>query len=121
MEYTLAFKSDEPGKGTQAITFTDPPTPGESEPATWAISDPSGIASQVGIGFKQANEYGAFLLSSLDGLWSIEGPGGSTNDFSHADIWYKPDGMQVIPLPASLPLLLAGLAGLGVVTRKRRA
>jgi hypothetical protein len=119
IEYYLADKTDGPD-GTGLITFTDPPTSGESSPGTWVISDPTGIASQVVIVLKQANSFAAFLISGISGTWTTAGPGGSTMALSHGDVWYKPSETEVIPLPASLPLLLGGLAGLGVIGRMRK-
>jgi hypothetical protein len=119
-EHVLASKTDGPD-GDGAITFTNAPTSGETAPATWAISDPTGIASQIVLVLKQANSYAAFLISGTSGTWSTSGPGRSVNGLSHADIWYKPGNTEVIPLPASLPLFLAGLGGLGFLGWRRRA
>lgn len=127
MDYTLSFKSDE-AKGDGKITFTDMPVDENASDLSWAISDPAGIASQVIIGFKQSGLYAAFLLSSNSGSWSItklhkSDPNKNKiiNDYSHVDIWYKPSGVTSVPLPASLPLVLAGMAGLGIFGWRRRA
>lgn len=110
MDYTFAYKL-EGGvvSGDGAITFTDPPTIGDLS-GDWTLS---GLAEQTVIILKAGNSAAAFLVSDLTGTWT------SSKELSNASVWYKGD-VNIIPLPASLPLLLAGLAGLGLLTRRRR-
>ncbi len=55
------------------------------------------------------------------GTWTTSGPGNSSMGLSHATAWVVPGGTStVIPLPAALPLLLAGLGAFGVVRQVKR-
>lgn len=69
-----------------------------------------------------------YMVNALSGDWDspfIEPPflfpGNGPKDVSHISFYYKPGDEVVIPLPASLPLLLGGLAGLGIISRRRKA
>ena len=44
---------------------------------------------------------------------------GESQQLSHATLYGSPSTPSTIPLPAALPLLIAGLAGLGLVRRRR--
>ena len=126
MTYTLGDKEGDEGGGDGTVFFTDAPTAGETAPGSWAVDTNLGggeaLASLV-IVLKQANSFAAFLIEDgiLSGDWQTAGPGDSTMGLSHASAWYKlGNGTTVIPLPASLPLLLAGLGGLGYLGWRRR-
>ena len=76
------------------------------------------------LGLKSGNgqldpDYAIFGLNgATSGSWSILN---GNQTLSHANLYKMAVETAAIPLPASLPLLLAGLGGLGVVSRKRRA
>jgi hypothetical protein len=112
MTYILSYKIDGEGvEGSGPITFTDPPTI-DDQSGDWTIS---GLAEQTVIILKGGSNWAAFLVTDTTGSWSM------SRDLSNASIWYKGDIVSTpIPLPASLPLFLAGLAGLGLLTRRRR-
>jgi hypothetical protein len=127
--WILADKSNEVA-GDQKITFTDNPTNGEAVVATWAITDWSAIASKVVVTLKQANGFAAFLLGDgivTSGTWGTDkglNPQGelkALNGLSHGSIYYIPGTTTAVPLPAALPLLLAGLGGLGLIGWRRKA
>ena len=106
---------------TSGLVFGVPvPVPNQT---TWSILNPFGY-SEIMITFKQGNSFSAFLLDSaeaLAGLWGTAGPGKSTNDLSHASIYYRGDPMAPVPLPAAGLLLAGGLGAMGMLRRRRRA
>lgn len=115
--WILADKSDDGTSGDQSIVFTDAPQGGESVPGNWAISLlPAG--TDVVVTLKQSESFAAFLLTATSGLWDTVGPGATVNGLSHASIYYN---SAVVPLPATMLLLLSGLAGLGALGWRRRA
>ena len=125
--WVLAQKNDDASNGDKAITFSTAPING-NQSGSWALNAFTG-ASQVVINLKAGNSWGAFLLDltrpmPLSGLWS------STKDLSHASIYYKrgiqpppppPPPPPAVPVPASMPLLLLGLAGIGAIKRRKNS
>lgn len=122
--WVLADKSDDASSGDQSIVFTTAPVSQVGAPLPppfpdWAISAiPTG--TDVVVTLKQAESFAAFLVTATSGQWGTAGPGLTLNDLSHASIYYNGAG-AVVPLPASVLLLLSGLAGLGLVGFRRRA
>jgi hypothetical protein len=110
----------EPGNtGDQNVFFTDVPTAGETSPGTWAISiAPGTIANSIVVVLKQSNSYAAFLVDSLSGNWTTAGPSNSLMDLSHASVWYS---STVIPLPPAALLFGTALAGVGFMSRRKKA
>jgi hypothetical protein len=102
--------------------------PGES--GTWSVSGWGDITQAMAV-IKAGNSFSAYLLdmSFTGGDWDTLGVepvgSGSTPGLSHFTL-YKvvnddPDGdLNVVPLPAGLPLLVAGLGALGVLRMKKR-
>jgi hypothetical protein len=70
---------------------------------------------------KQAKSYAIFEVAAgvTRGHWEVLESNGGTNPLSHASVWYttKP---ATVPVPAALPLLGLGLAGLGYAARRQR-
>jgi len=53
----------------------------------------------------------AVTAADVDGNWTSQG----------FVVEFSEDPMTVVPVPAALPLLLIGLGGLGMMTRRRKA
>ncbi|GLQ06292.1 hypothetical protein [Sneathiella chinensis] len=112
-DWTLAAKSDGPD-GDGALTLSgvvDGDTSG-----SWDVGDFMGYTT-VMISMKAGDAFAAYLLdtSFTSGLWTTESvfpnrDGG--RELSHISLYYSPQLTQ-IPLPAALPLYLAGMLLLG--------
>lgn len=101
-----------------------------SSSGTWSISSYAGLGPLM-IVLKSGRKFGAFLLddtvSLLSGTWGIErelcNRKGCTQvgkNLSHASVYYSPVP-SAVPVPAAGLMLLAGLAGLAALRRKRAA
>lgn len=118
-KWVLGFATDDgDGSGNVTIALTG---------QNWSLS---GMTFQhMMVALKQANSFALFKLDStkaLSGTWGTQqfNPMGmltSTNDLSHASIWYVPDSIAPIPLPAAGWLMLAGLGGLAALRRRKSA
>lgn len=77
-----------------------------------------GIASDDG-----AADFQSFALTGFEGLSSatISGSGGGLNGYSFGfdDLVVEAAAIAPVPLPAGLPLLVAGLGALGLLRRRR--
>lgn len=87
-----------------------------------------GLTGQIMLIFKSGNGTGlvGYLLEELAGEWEspfLNPPfsfnGGNPKSVSHISVYTS--GVAAVPLPAAGWLLLAGLGGLGLVARRRRA
>ena len=121
----LSYSFDSPPFSGFRLDFTDPAFVGLAS---------ASFLSGTGIGDSTSDESGGAPVGSLDGpnvlLLNFSGtsfvstlandgsqiPGSATFQVTFRDT----DTMAPIPLPASLPLLLAGLAGLGLMARRGR-
>ena len=76
------------------------------------------------LGLKSGNgqldpDYAIFGLNgATSGSWSILN---GNQPLAHANLYKMAVDTTAIPLPASLPLLMGGIAGLGFISRRRRA
>ena len=103
----------------------------DSSSGTWSISSYTGLGPMM-IVLKSGRQFGAFLLddtvSLLSGTWSIEREWCNRKgvcarvgkNLSHASVYYSPVP-SAVPVPAAGLMLLAGLAGLAALRRKRAA
>ena len=83
--------------------------------------------SDIAIGFKfgtgnQADEWFVYSLNSLvsSGNWTFVNVFGTGGGLSHVNL-YGIEGTTPVPEPASVALLLLGIAGVGAAARRRRA
>lgn len=91
---------------------------------TWSV-DTFGGYTQVALVVKGGAEaWVAYMLdlTSLSGTWStadLINDGGKQPGLSHMSLYVADFKPSTVPLPAGAPLLLAGLAGLAALRRKR--
>ena len=86
----------------------------------WSVTN-SGMFPELAIALKQGNGFAFYelnLTAALSGMWSTAGPGNSTNDYSHINLWVRGNPTTPVPLPAAGWMLLAGLGGLTLMRRK---
>ncbi|MEO8245244.1 MAG: VPLPA-CTERM sorting domain-containing protein [bacterium] len=98
---------------------------GSAGSGTWAFTllDPPGyVWENLVLALKSGNgqltpTWAAFALSddATSGAWTISAQG-----LSHINLYGQLVKASQVPLPAGAPLLLAGLAGLAALRRKRR-
>lgn len=107
-------EDDRDGDETVTFTGTLPAIGGTS--GDWTVTDYDTSSLTVTLVLKSANNFGAFLLDGepLTGTWA------TSQDLSHASLWYSETGTpSTIPLPAAGWLLLAGIGGLAAFRRRK--
>lgn len=89
----------------------------------WTSEDGWGSMTKVMAVLKGGPSFSAYLidLSETSGTWDttgiVNGNGGASPGLSHLTLYSAPD---VVPLPAAGWLLLIGIGGLGVASRRRQ-
>lgn len=85
------------------------------------------LLSPFAISFKHGNYFQLFYFgdaSAVEGLaWDLRpviGDRGPYGELSHASLWAVERSAVVIPEPSTGILMIVGLAGLGMVARRRR-
>ncbi len=121
-DWTLADKSDGPD-GDHNIILKD--VVNDVTSGTWSVDSFNGYSS-VMLTMKAGNAFVAYLLdvTNLSGTWTTEGVlvnrQGNGRDLSHMSLYYSPDSLTAVPLPAALPLYAVGLAVLGFFGWRKR-
>ena len=107
------------GPGTFAITGLSSYAGSDN---TFSASSP--YVTYGGLSFTTTTDGGAYNLANLDGasdyvlLSSVLNPGGGVQEVGLTNITF---GVSAVPEPANLALMMAGLLGLAVVSRRRAA
>lgn len=108
--------------GSGPVTFAIAPFDGQN-PGQWSLNLGS-YAGPVLIELFQAGAFAIFEIAEgvTSGSWTtsqVPPPGGGANQsLSHSSIWVV---AAPIPLPAAAWLMFAGLGGLGLMARRRKA
>lgn len=90
----------------------------------WSILNPE-VGKTYALAFKGATFFAAYVVSGFSGTWSMEAitnKGGQTPDLSNASLFSRDtDGGATgeIPLPAGMPLMLAGLGAFAFLARRK--
>ncbi|MEX2519847.1 MAG: VPLPA-CTERM sorting domain-containing protein [Paracoccaceae bacterium] len=132
-DWVFAGKDNFEGSDEPAVANIGFTTSGGLQSGTWDIADNTfGLFTNVmivikgGVGNNTQPNYVAYLLSSLLGtdggyltpFFNLNN--GNAKDISHLSAYVR-GPISAVPLPAALPLLLTGLAGLGFMARRRAA
>ncbi len=101
---------------------------GEGRSGGWAV-DSFGVFETIMVVLKGGPTFSAYLVSreaGLSGFWNMlslqRGNGRAGPDLSHFTLYGQGTATRVagVPLPAALPLLGSGLAGLAFAARRRK-
>jgi hypothetical protein len=93
---------------------------------TWSVDSFHGY-TDVFLTLKAGNGFVAYLLDTTQtsGFFTTfaeipDGSGNAGKELSHMSLFYSPDSLTAVPLPAALPLYAAGVAILGFLGYRRR-
>lgn len=97
---------------------------------TWTISANKAVTVDLAFAVHASNRSGAFLFDDqvlaknvvTNGSWAIKwlNNGGSVPDFSNLTIFARNQVVNQVPEPETYAMMLAGLAMVGVMARRRR-
>lgn len=113
-----AARIDEPASSDGILSMT---YAAGLKSGTWTVSSWDGIAEAMLV-VKGSNGFIAYLIditAGLTGNWTTDAllnNGGQQPEISHLTLYTTP---AAIPLPAGLPLLLAGLGALALLRRRK--
>ncbi|MBC7478924.1 MAG: VPLPA-CTERM sorting domain-containing protein [Pseudorhodobacter sp.] len=125
-DWVLADKSDQANPEDLGDGSIDLTSNGDGQSGTWSVDTFAGYTQAALVVKGGAEAWVAYMLdvTNLSGTWStadLLNGGGQQPDLSHLSLYVSNPVPSAVPLPAGAPLLLAGLAGLAALRRKRRA
>lgn len=116
--------TDDGGAGPIALSFLY--NQGSDYAGTWSVDSFYGY-TDVFLTLKAGNGFAAYLLDTTQTSGSFttfaeipDGNSGNGKSLSHMSLFYSPDSLTAVPLPAALPLYAAGVAILGFMGYRKR-
>lgn len=121
LEFAGLFASDyDTIERTCTYTYTDP---GGYGPSCYAYYDSAYATASIWGSFSDPDDLAQFIgMGTIDGLITRSGSQSDYIPLGYIQVGYTYDtSISAVPLPAGLPLLLAGLGAFGLLRRKKSA
>jgi len=110
------------------VTFTSSITGLPGTGGSWTLSSTQGVTLDLVFAMHASNRSGAFMFDDLDlvsggtGSWAINwlNGGGQVPNYSNLTLFVRDVVVTPVPEPETYALLLAGLAAIGFIARRRK-